>query len=87
MPRPVIIDPADGACEICQKHKSGKCDKCGKSLANKDPNMGQSGYQSVQPSHFHIKTVEGVQGRQAFFDELCYACHQKDRTANYGKGK
>lgn len=86
--RPVIIDPADGPCEICLARKAGKCDKCHKNIKNDDPvNMGGSGYQSVQPSHFHLKSVEGIQGRQSFFAELCLACHNKDRASNYGRTK
>lgn len=83
--RPVIIDPADGPCEICEAHRAGLCDRCEKKIKPQDASMGSSGYQSVRPSHFHLKQIEGIQGKAGFFDELCYACHRQDRLNAYGK--
>lgn len=84
--RPIIIDPSDGPCEICAAHKAGVCDRCEKKIKAKDPSMGASGYQSVKPSHFHLRQIEGIQGKAGFHDELCYECHRADRLAVYGEG-
>src|SRR5262245_30622628 len=84
---PPIYDIGDAPCKLCRKHKDGICDECGGPIAGKshDVNMGASGYQSIAPSHFHLKTIEGVQGKSSYFAELCLKCHKADRVAMYGK--
>lgn len=82
--RPVLVDEADGKCEICDAHEMTKCDACGKKI----PvylNMGGSGYQSPKPSHYHIGVVGGVQGRRCKWSELCLECYKKEYLSNYGK--
>jgi hypothetical protein len=84
--RPVLIDLNDGPCEMCAAHKQGICDHCGKKIDPRDPNMGVNGYQSVKASHFHLRPVEGLPGREGRHAELCYECHRADRLAVYGEG-
>src|SRR5678816_4468769 len=86
--RPTIIDPADGPCEICAAHKAGTCDRCGateffRETTDHTRHMGDNGFQSVKPSHFHLAPVLGVSGRESRFDELCIDCYRKDYTAVY----
>lgn len=91
--RPVLIDPVDGPCPICEGYKKrGKkgehlCDKCGKPVKGHDENMGENGYQSVKPTHFHLVPVEGLGGRRAVFAEVCKKCYDKERQAVYPSEK
>jgi len=80
--RPTLIDEQDGVCEICAKHKDGLCDRCHKKIPVYE-NMGGRGYQSVVPSHFHLRAVEGNNGRAALWEELCAECYQKHRKQVY----
>ena len=73
--RPILIDQADGACELCAVHKSGTCDHCGEKIISGEW-MAGNGYQSPKPHHFHIKPVLGLQGREAVFSELCLGCYR-----------
>ena len=72
--RPLIIDLADGACDICKNHRPFFCDRCGTQIKNYRE-MNGSGFQSVAPTHFHITSVVGYKGKEAKYAELCYRCY------------
>lgn len=82
MARPLLIDLADGACEICQEWNtlnSGTeffCVKCKAKIPNMT-NMDKRGYQSPKPHHFHLKPIGGIQGREAAFLEVCVDCYRE----------
>ncbi len=80
--RPTIIDLADGACEICKKHQPFFCDRCGTKIKNYRE-MNGSGFQSVIPTHFHITSVSGYEGKEAKYAELCYRCYVLDFATQY----
>lgn len=79
MARPVLIDEADGKCEICsswgEKEGNSKlCSNC-KTVIPDMLNMSNNGYQSPKPDHYHLKPVLGLNGREAVFSELCADCY------------
>lgn len=89
MSRPILIDQADGPCEICAdrvtaNEKAGRrlCTRCGAGFLNYQ-NMGGNGFQSVKPHHYHLEPVEGTMGRRCVWDELCHECHVRDRQEAY----
>lgn len=82
MPRPVLIDPADGPCEICAGHRPGVCARCGERVGVYE-NMAGSGFQSPAPDHWHLRPVEGVSGRQAVYAEVCLECYRKAFAVTY----
>lgn len=87
--RPVLVDPQDGPCELCAKHNDGVCDRCGAKkmydkLTDHTRHIGNNGFQSPKPSHYHLSPVLGIAGREAYYDELCIDCYRKDYTAVYG---
>ena len=84
--RPILRDDRDGPCEICGKRKAGICDKCHKKIPEYE-NMGGNGYQTAVPTHFHITTLEGIQGRRAMHGELCLDCYKKHRAEHYPNEK
>lgn len=87
--RPVLIDPADGACEICAawtaaREAAGKpvCGRCGKAVLPFQ-NMGGNGFQSVKPDHYHLEMVGSEAGRRCRYAELCHECYLADHKAVY----
>jgi len=87
MTRPVLIDEADGKCEICTKwsagNESGKCcNSCAGAVASGE-NMAGNGYQSPRADHYHLKSVLGLNGREAIFSELCLECYRAAFTEAY----
>lgn len=95
--RPTIIDENDGPCEICAAQRPGCCDYCGLDGKLKDgglmcgvqsdntKHVGNRGFQSPKPSHFHLLPIEGVNGRRSYWAELCYNCYRAEYKAVYGK--
>lgn len=89
--RPVLVDEADGPCEICadwaarKRTEAGRhCDACGVAI----PvllNMFGNGYDSVRPHHFHLRGIgpSGTPGRAAVHRELCTDCYRLDFAAAY----
>ena len=92
MARPVLIDEADGKCEICiaseQLNKANanprRCHKC-KEPVNSLHEMANNGYQSPRPDHFHLQPTLGLNGRAAIFAELCFKCYCEAYLAAYDK--
>lgn len=84
--RPVLVDEQDGACELCAAHEAGKCDGCGKQIPVYE-NMGGNGYRSPRPTHYHLRAVLGVNGREAVFGEYCVACYRQAYKEAYPKEK
>ena len=89
MSRPILIDPADGPCEICSaraeaRGKAGKpiCHRCGDSF-HAFQNMGGNGFQSVKPDHFHLEMVGEASGRRCQWAELCHVCYLAEHKAVY----
>jgi len=82
MARPVLIDPADGPCEICAARGPGRCDSCDAPVGEFE-HMAGRGFQSPVPDHWHLRPVEGIAGRQAVYAELCLACYRKAFAAKY----
>lgn len=69
--RPVLIDEADGACEICAEWsgKPGCCKACGEALPE------GRGIESCVPHHFHLTVINGsCPGRRGIPQELCKEC-------------
>jgi hypothetical protein len=98
--RPILIDPADGACEICldwmQKKTSigpdGKlqyhCDCCGGVIAY-EAIMGGRGIDSVVPHHYHLRGIGpgSYPGREGIHQELCKDCAIALRLKVYPPGQ
>lgn len=85
MPRPVLIDPADGPCEICAAwaaRPKGTCTTCGAAILPFQ-NMGGNGFQSVFPDHYHLEQVGDVAGRRGKYAELCHECYRKNYAETY----
>jgi hypothetical protein len=80
--RPVLIDPADGPCEICESRAPGRCDRCHKPIPVYE-NMGGAGFQSVKPDHFHLAQIEGIAGRRAQWAEVCRECYREEHKTVY----
>jgi hypothetical protein len=83
--RPELIDAADGPCPHCADWAAGKsrpgvaarhCDGCGGPIPPYAAMQGQ-GFQAPRPHHFHVRGVgpAGQAGREAVFQELCWACY------------
>jgi len=88
-PRPILIDPADGPCEICAGWEAGRakagrptCQRCGGAVLPFQ-NMGGNGFQSVKPHHWHLELVGDTSGRRGKYQELCHDCYQADHKAAY----
>lgn len=92
MVRPVLIDEADGPCDICKEWKSLNnnenkvrvCIQC-KEPVNGLKEMQGNGYQSPKPNHFHLKATLGINGREAIFSELCFKCYCNSYQEAYDK--
>lgn len=80
MSRPVLIDPADGPCEICaswvQTERPRKCNRCGGGIGIYE-NMRGAGFTNPKPHHFHLVPVVGIPGREAIHEELCLSCYHE----------
>lgn len=95
MARPILIDPADGPCEICAGWRAAKeikgedgrniglnCDGCGKQIPAY-AGMGGSGFQSQTIHHWHLKPINGIAARQGVTRELCRECQLIDHAEAY----
>lgn len=87
--RPILIDPADGPCDICagwdaKRAAAGRpvCQRCGSGIPAFQ-NMGGNGFQSVRPHHWHLEQVGDTAGRRAKYQELCHECYLADHKAAY----
>ena len=90
--RPLIIDENDGPCEICAAKTNGVCGLCGRDKdlmcgvhSDNTKNVESGGFQSPRPSHYHLTPIDGINGRRAYWAELCYKCYQAEYKAVYGK--
>lgn len=89
MPRPVLIDPADGPCETCagwSKARAARphgCATCGNDI----PlylNMGRAGFQTPAPDHYHLTADTGLPGRAGIYPPgVCWDCYAKVYAALY----
>lgn len=92
MVRPILIDEADGKCEIClgwhELNPAGSkvrhCVVCHEAV-NSLQEMQGNGYQSPRPDHFHLKATLGLNGREAIFSELCFKCYCDTYERAYGR--
>lgn len=85
MSRPLLIDPADGPCEICSAWAArprGTCTRCGGPILPFQ-NMGGNGFQGVFPDHYHLEPIGDVMGRHGRYAELCHECYLTDHAAAY----
>lgn len=69
-PRPILIDPADGPCDICPPDNR-VCYDCG---AGGELSVGPG---AAPGEHFHITQVNGVPGREHVAMNRCGVCHSK----------
>lgn len=83
--RPLLIDPADGPCEICARWEARPKGTCARCPAPVLPfqNMGGNGFQSVRPDHYHLEMVGEAAGRRCKYAELCHDCYLADHAAVY----
>lgn len=96
--RPILIDEADGPCEICAEWAAGKhvldengkflgyrCDECKQLIKPFNPVVDPRGSHSVNHHHFHVVGVgtAGSPGRRGIVQELCLPCYVKHRQKIY----
>lgn len=88
-PRPILIDPADGPCEICEGWRYANTIK-GKPVCNRCTgdlglylNMGRNGFQTPGADHFHLIAVNGVPGRECAWGTVCWDCYAKAHKEKY----
>lgn len=97
LPRPVLIDEADGPCPFCEEWANEKfavgdgkqrcCDQCRQPIPNY-PGCNGAGVIAVLPHHFHLRGIgpASLPGRVAIFQELCKECAIAMRIKIYPPG-